>query len=308
MYTARVFNVMLASPSDVASERRIARDVIHEWNYVNSDSRRVILMPIGWETHSSPVLGDRPQAIINEQVLKRSDLLVAIFWTRLGTSTGVAVSGTAEEIEKHVMAGKPAMLYFSSAPVVPSSVDLEQFSALQAFRDAIKHRGLIESFESLAEFKEKFSRQLAHLLNTHNYFGDRENNPATEQVNGKTPKAGYPIESGVSPDLVGSQTFSALIERKASLADRVSSDAASLLREAVKDEEGTIIRLEGFGGLEISTNGRNFVETSEAREEARWEAALGELFEHGLINDKGGHGEIFGITKRGYQVADALGN
>lgn len=71
-------------------------------------------------------MGDRPQAIINKQLLEQSDLLVAVFWTRLGSPTGATNSGTVEEIEEHLAAKKPTMLYFSSAPVRPDSVDNEQ--------------------------------------------------------------------------------------------------------------------------------------------------------------------------------------
>lgn len=63
MYTANVYNVMLASPSDVDEERQVARDIIWEWNYLHSQDKRIVLLPLGWETHSSPLLGDRPQGI-----------------------------------------------------------------------------------------------------------------------------------------------------------------------------------------------------------------------------------------------------
>lgn len=33
-YIATAFNVMIASPGDVASERAIVRDVVYEWNAV----------------------------------------------------------------------------------------------------------------------------------------------------------------------------------------------------------------------------------------------------------------------------------
>ena len=61
-----------------------------------------MLEPVGWETHSVPELGDRPQAIINRQILRESDLLIAVFWTRIGTATGAHPSGTVEEIEEHL--------------------------------------------------------------------------------------------------------------------------------------------------------------------------------------------------------------
>jgi hypothetical protein len=121
-YPAAVFNVMIASPSDVAAERALVKEVVHEWNAVNAFTRRIVLQPIGWETHSSPSMGEHPQHVLNEQVLAKCDLLVGVFWTRVGTRTPEYESGSVEEIERHLAAGKPAMLYFSNSPVHPDSV------------------------------------------------------------------------------------------------------------------------------------------------------------------------------------------
>jgi hypothetical protein len=142
-YTATAVKVMIASPGDVAQARRIVRDVIDEWNAINAEDRKIVLMPVGWETHASPEMGDRPQAIINGQILKDSDLLVAVFWTRLGSPTGTAPSGSVEEIEEHLAAGKPAMIYFSSEPVRPDSVDAGQYSALKAFKESLRPNSLL---------------------------------------------------------------------------------------------------------------------------------------------------------------------
>jgi hypothetical protein len=110
MYDAKVINVMIASPGDVSSERRIAVAVVHEWNATHAETHRAVLQPVGWETHASPDMGARGQAIINRQSLDACDLLVAIFWSRLGTPTGTAESGTVEELRAHVAAGRPAMV------------------------------------------------------------------------------------------------------------------------------------------------------------------------------------------------------
>src|SRR5262245_26034200 len=163
-YTATVYRVMISSPGDVASERRIARDVVHEWNAVHSEERRTILLPVDWETHASPSMGERAQEIINKQLVRHSDMLVGLFWTRIGTPTGEAKSGTVEEIEEHLRAGKPVMLYFSSAPVRPDSVDDEQYQALRDFREWCRRRGLVEGYESIGEFRDKFQRQLAQTV------------------------------------------------------------------------------------------------------------------------------------------------
>src|SRR5713101_1313849 len=101
-YQATVLPIMIASPGDVLEAREVAREAIHEWNYVNSYSANAVLMPVGWETHSSPELGERPQELINERLLKDCDLLVGVFWTRLGTPTGKSPSGTVEEIQRHL--------------------------------------------------------------------------------------------------------------------------------------------------------------------------------------------------------------
>src|SRR6059058_5757055 len=98
-YQATVIPVMIASPGDVLTERDIACDVINNWNAINSIKTSCVLTPVRWETHSAADLGDRPQQLINDRILKDCDLLIGIFWTRLGTPTGKAKSGTVEEIE-----------------------------------------------------------------------------------------------------------------------------------------------------------------------------------------------------------------
>lgn len=139
-YQATVLPVMIASPGDVNEYRAIARGVMHKWNYIHSPATNVVLMPVGWETHSSPELGSSAQELINDRVLEDCDLLVGIFWTRLGTPTGKAASGTVDEIQRHVAAGKPAMIYFSTAPAALETVDAEQYAALKDFRVGAKAR------------------------------------------------------------------------------------------------------------------------------------------------------------------------
>lgn len=267
---------MIASPSDVAKERQLIREVLLEWNFINSEDRRIVLMPVGWETHSSPMMGTRPQEIINKQVLAGCDLLVAAFWTRIGTPTGKSASGTVEEIEEHIATGKPAMIYFSSAPVHLESVDEEQYGALRKFKGHCMERGLIECYESLSEFREKFTRQLAVTI----------------------------IRSGVaqSETLQGShgQPTSGLLKA----IPQLTGPAQELLIEASKDDNGIVIRVETFGGLGIQTNGREFVEAKDVRSGARWNSALSELVDHRLLQDKVGKGEVFWVTDRGFQVAD----
>jgi hypothetical protein len=102
------------------------------------------------------------------------------------------------------------------------------------------------------------------------------------------------------------------VERKLSLEDRdwlsaLTPEAGELLKAAAADPNGAIMHSAGFGGAEISTNGRNFVDRGVARSEARWRWALQRLEEQGLVEDRGGGaGNLFFVTDQGFRVADLL--
>jgi hypothetical protein len=128
--------VLVASPGDVAEERAALRQAMWEWNDEHAAALGVVLLPVGWETHSRPELGDHPQHLIDRQIAEGADVLIGVFWTRLGTPTPEADSGTVHEIESFADAGKPVLLYFSDRPAVPTSVDLDQLGAVQKFRKA----------------------------------------------------------------------------------------------------------------------------------------------------------------------------
>jgi hypothetical protein len=161
---AHVVKVMIASPTDVGSERQIIREVIGEWNAIHTEERRVVLIPLSWEKDASPIMGERAQAIVNRQLLRDADLLIAAFWTRLGSPTGTAASGTVEEIEEHLAARKPAMLYFSRKPARLDRVDPGQYKALTEFKESCKQRGLIEEYDDGKDLRAKLVRQLSQTL------------------------------------------------------------------------------------------------------------------------------------------------
>lgn len=277
-YDATAIKVMIASPSDVFSERNIIREVLSEWNAINFDRSRVVLLPVAWETHSVPEMGDRPQAIINRKLLNDCDLLVGVFWTRIGTPTGDYESGTAEEIHEHIKAGKPAMIYFSLAPVLLDSVDSTQFSKLKDFKDWCQTNGLYETYSNLNEFRTKFSRQLQLKLNE-DYF--IKASQAT-------------IDGGV------------IMESALPTIPHMTREAQILLKEASQSNDGVIFQLHFVGGFKVQTNNRTFGDSKNPRDQAVWEGAIDELERLDLIKAKGYKRELFGITRKGYEIAELL--
>jgi hypothetical protein len=109
-------------------------------------------------------MGDRPQGLINDQIVRGCDILIGSFWTRLGSPAGVEDSGTVEEVKWFLSQKKPVMLYFSKKEVDLDTVDLDQYKKLKEFKQSIRDKGIQEDYRSVAELKEKLSRQLTIVM------------------------------------------------------------------------------------------------------------------------------------------------
>lgn len=272
-YDAKVIEILIASPGDVVSERGIVREVIADWNAVYARDRKIVLMPIGWDTHSSPDLSGRPQQMINDRLLAHADLLVGIFWNRVGSATGKAISGSVEEIEEHLKKQKPVMLYFSKQPIAADSVDHSQYNSLKNFKSWAKERGLVEEFDSLEEFRGKFQKHMPITLKDNQY------------IKGIMPVA--PIGGGTG--LTNILTL--------------SEDERSILMAAA-EAHGIILKIGFIGGTSIQTGNKKFGDSKNSRSIAKWEAIIDKLRERGMMHDKSGKGEFFSITDLGYQAIE----
>jgi hypothetical protein len=158
-FNAKIIQILIASPSNVPDEREAVVEAIYSWNATHAAKTRRVLLPVRWETHGTPVQGLPPQDLLNFQIVKDSDMLIGVFWNRLGSPTTRYVSGTAEEIDKMSRAGRPAMLYFSKKSL-PQSFDDEQWKALKEFRNNIRRTGMQAEFDGLQDLKEQIIRHL----------------------------------------------------------------------------------------------------------------------------------------------------
>lgn len=277
-YSARVFKIMIASPSDVNEERNIAREVIYEWNAIHSESKNIVLLPVGWETHSSPEMGMPPQEIINKQILEKCDVLVGIFWTRIGTKTGEYASGTVEEIEKHIQQQKLTMIYFSNKPINPDSINQDQKSKLDEFKVSCQNRGLYQAYSDLDSFRKEFSKHLQLKINESSIFNKNT-----------------------------LQEFENLKIQYEEPSINLSQEALTILREASQDSRGVIFWIITHGGTHLKVNRKNLISDQSRRSIAKWESALQELVDNSFIEDKGENSrEYFEITDAGFKFIDPL--
>jgi len=159
-FRAETYRVLIASPSDLIEERQVATQAINDWNGQHAAAESIVLLPVKWETHALPQAGIRPQQAISEQLVSKCDILIGMFWTKFGTDTGVAESGTVEEIDQFVAAGKPAMLYFSNRPVNPNRIDPDQQAKLRRFQQATYQTALVGKFSDLPELQQVLLRDL----------------------------------------------------------------------------------------------------------------------------------------------------
>ncbi len=164
MYDAKVIQVLIASPGDVEGEREAVKSVLLNWNAQHARERQAVLLPLTWESHAAPILAGRSQGIINELVVDYADILVGIFWTRLGTPTGQSKSGTFEEIQRHHAKGLPVMLYFSNKKADLSKVDPAQYALVQEAKAWAMGEGLIWTFKSTKDFEQKLANQISIVL------------------------------------------------------------------------------------------------------------------------------------------------
>lgn len=165
-----VLQVFVASPSDVSEERLILDSVVAELNRTWAGSLGLAFEVLKWETHVRPGFDADPQAVINSQIPDDYDVFICILWTRLGTPTSRAVSGTVEEFERAYSRFKATgsapeiMLYFKDAPLAPSKIDATQFAALQAFRSSLSDKGgLFSTFEDHPGFEASLRAHLSTI-------------------------------------------------------------------------------------------------------------------------------------------------
>src|SRR4051812_11421954 len=155
-----VYSVFVAGPSDVDAERRRLKALVEEIDILLSDTHGIRVTLLDWRDHVDPGAGVDPQVPINQQI-DDYDILVGILWGRLGTRTGRAPSGTAEEYQRararFDATGHPRiMMYINNAPVPrPDAAGIEQLQALLAFQDEVQPTALVVPYEGMAEFERQ---------------------------------------------------------------------------------------------------------------------------------------------------------
>ena len=154
---------MIGCPGDILDEINTAKLVVNRWTNVHAEQNGTVLIPINWETNSYPEHGAHPQKILNKQLTDKSDMLIGIFGGKIGSPTDTAQSGTIEEIEVHINAGKPVMLFFRQLNDT-SRISSNELSKLESFKQSIKNRCLYREYRDSNTFEKVFTDALELFL------------------------------------------------------------------------------------------------------------------------------------------------
>jgi hypothetical protein len=169
--TETVFSVFLASPNDVAGERDRIEDAISDWNRNWGKNLNLRLEVIRWEQDAYPGMAKDAQDVINQQIPDAYDLFVGIMWSRFGTPTGRAGSGTAEEFERAIAKRKEypddleIFFYFKDMPIPPSKVEPMQLQKVQEFKNSLGPRGVLWwGFADTDQFEKLFAMHITKYV------------------------------------------------------------------------------------------------------------------------------------------------
>jgi len=261
----------IASPGDVQAERESACDVLHSWNAAHSLARNASIEPVRLETHAQLAQGSHPQDIIDRQLLDRCDVLVAVFWAKLGTPTEKHESGTVQEINEFIKRhGSDRVLLFFCERNVPHSIDTQELERIKAFKNDMQAKGLYRSFQTADGFATEFRQQVELAMN------------------------------GILQ--------SEAIPEPADETSTLSDDAKKLLRAAIRDGNAQIIAATDLQGFEVTANGKTFGYKGNARSEAHWRAIINNFEDTGLIEQRDSDGFVFGVTDAGFRGIESSTN
>jgi hypothetical protein len=165
-YSAQIYSLLISSPSDVSADVELAAQSVHRWNVIYGREFGSSVVPLHWATHAAAEFGERPQESLNKQLVERADIVIALFWHRLGTDTGEAESGTVEEIEKADARGAAVAILRCTRAVPPSSLDHDQAKRLDEYLGKVQDNALILEYDNDDRLRQHVEAILTRIVST----------------------------------------------------------------------------------------------------------------------------------------------
>ena len=138
------------------------------------------------------------------------------------------------------------------------------------------------------------------LLQTYIYKKPKSDLEALREIVRALPVVPGPV------DWRGKVTSVATVPQTKSTSAELSDEAKAILREAATSN-GSIMHIRGLNREIISVNNKEMLSDQSPRTIAKWRGGLEDLVRRRLIEDIGHKGQVFEVTREGYDAADELG-
>lgn len=253
--TITALRVFVASPSDLDEERKLLEVVIQELNHIWSQQWGISFELIKWETHTFPSAGTDPQDVINNQIPIDYDILLSIFWSRIGIQTPRSKSGTLEEFEiaykkwKHDPHSIRLMVYFKTAPISPDNIDPDQLKQVKEFRNSLSEKGVLYStFTGGEEFSQlmrlHLSKQAYDFLKVNEVVNKSNNTPIASTL-----PPGFHLEKAIElPEDEGFFDLIEITETSFQRATEVMKHNIDALKKLTAGTQLSALEIESAGG------------------------------------------------------------
>ncbi|MCM1236264.1 MAG: hypothetical protein NC489_39795 [Ruminococcus flavefaciens] len=181
---AKMYNMLISCPGDVEDMIQVVDEVIENFNQQFIDTLGIGIITRYWKKSAYAQSGGSPQELLNKQFIEKCDLAIAIFKTRFGTPTDRYGSGSEEEIEIMLSAGKQVFMFFDESPIEHDKIDIQQLLKVREFKDKYKEqkRGILWIYKSAEEFRSIFNAQVTRYFLVNQTMQDMENNGLSDLV------------------------------------------------------------------------------------------------------------------------------
>ena len=155
--------VVLASPSDLADERQMIKDLVNSLNPLYMRNGICIDLRM-WENSTPGMNADGPQGLIDRDLeITNADLFICMYWKKIGTKlANEDVAGTEHELnlalDSYHKRRKPDIKAFFK--VIDESEKNDDTRKISAISNKLQPLGLYTPFKDISELKDNVSKIL----------------------------------------------------------------------------------------------------------------------------------------------------
>lgn len=161
-YTVPIFRAMIASPSDTQAIRDGLYERMLEFNFRDAEGYKFAFQPILWEHHAPASSGQEPQEVLDDQLVNKADILLAVFYRKFGNPAGGHPSGTVHEIEMFAdpdNGRNPSVIFIKDK----TKIKAPEREKILGYKSEIQSKGfLTQEFATIPQAIELGFRSILH--------------------------------------------------------------------------------------------------------------------------------------------------